>query len=342
MAFGQTPYGLTPDFSRFGQASSSQFGPASGFGSQPLSSVAPNVIGSYGMRGYDLRGAQDAMQARQAAMGFVPGQAPAIDPAANAEQWNQVFQNMAAGAGTTYNGQPLNGGDATKSAPAGFVPGMAGPAGAPGGGNANPFTLGGLASGATSMPGVTQGTPGMDGYDVSIPGGASIPGGQPNYPLDIGSYLNPMMGYALKNGIDSINNSAAAAGSLNSGNTLKELMQFGLGVGANNFNNAANIAAGQQAFAHNVDVNDRDFAFNAGNTDFNNNLRVAQTLAGMGLSGGQLQSQNAQALARILAANNIAAGQMQAGGTQGSGNAIINMILGLLNGANANIATGNG
>ena len=214
--------------------------------------------------------------------------------------------------------------------------------GTPPAGGSGPVNFGGGVG--TNNPGAGGSSDPVNTFVNNVTGGGangngmSIPGGQPNYPLDIGSYLNPMMRYALKNGIDTINNSAAASGSLNSGNTLKELMDFATGQASNNFNNAAQIAAGQQGFAYNVDNNDRNFDFMTNNADRNFNLQKDQFLASLGMTGLGQTNQNASVLAQILAHNILTGGQAAAGGTIGGNNAIINAIMQALGVGAGNLA----
>lgn len=189
----------------------------------------------------------------------------------------------------------------------------------------NPGAAGGGAGGGAGNPGA------VDSFGNPIGGNAptgmgSIPGTQPNYPLDIGSYLNPMMKYALQQGTDTINNSAASSGNLNSGNTEKELMQFGAGMGAQNFNNAAGIAAAQQQFGYGVDNNDRNFAYNAANNDRNFNMQSLLSEAGLGMGAAGQQGLNARLLATLISSNMGQIGQAQSGGTLGANNSLANAI----------------
>lgn len=216
----------------------------------------------------------------------------------------------------------------------GPVAGYPTPSGTPsfGGGNGG-TTIGQLAGGGGGVPAAPP--PAAPGGVTSMPtvDPLNIPGGQPNYPLNIGAYMNPMLGFMLKNGFDTISNGAAAAGNLNSGNTLKALMQYGMGVSGNAFDNAANIASGQQQFAYGVDNNDRNFAYNAANNDRNfaynaaNNdrnfdLQRLLSMAGLGMQGAGQQSNNDRLLATLISQNMINGGQIAGAGTVGSGNAI--------------------
>jgi hypothetical protein len=256
-------------------------------------------------------------------------------------------------AGATSNGSSTPGVQPGNVAPAGATPGGTTPGSMPmtpyGPGssifgslpNVTPAGYSGSAApGSYTLPGVQPGnvapagatTPGSAPTTLgNLAGGnLSIPGTQPNYPLDIGSYLNPMLGYMLQNGMNTINNSAAAAGSLRSGDTLKQLMQYGMGVSGNAFNNAANIAAGQQAFGYGVDNNDRNFFYNAmvNDRDFNFNKDMGE--AGLGLNATNQVNANSRALADIISRNLLLQGQAQAGGTIGGSNAITNAISQLL------------
>jgi hypothetical protein len=240
---------------------------------------------------------------------YTPGSTPLIDPNspwANNQggsmnpYWNQQAgaqqgrDNRNAPGGSTMPGMGVGGGDSIGDA--GF-------------GNGLGTSLGALAGGKMG----------------------SIPGSQPNYPLDVGAYANPMMGYMLKNGFDTINNGAAAGGSLQSGDTMKQLMQYGMGVSGDAWNKAAGIAQQQQGFGYGVDKNDRDFAYGAANNDRDFayraqtgdrdfNFQRAMGQAGLGLQGSALDSANARAQAQLLATLGITGAQAASAGAQGQGN----------------------
>lgn len=180
----------------------------------------------------------------------------------------------------------------------------------------------------------------------SLAGGMQMPGGQPNYPLDVGSYLNPMLGYGLQQGMQTINNSAAARGSLQSGDTLKELFGYGMGQGMDAFNKAAGIGQQQQGFAYGVDKNDRDFNYNSqvgdrdfayraatGDRDFNFQRAMGQ--AGLGLSSQQIAANQSSEMARLLATLGLGGAQAAGAGATNTGRTanagvqqLINLLLG--------------
>lgn len=177
--------------------------------------------------------------------------------------------------------------------------------------NAPPTTLGQIANGTATVP----------GGNMNIPAAPGNP-----YTLNIGNYLNPMMGYAMQQGDQSILNSQASAGLLNSGDTAKQLYGYGLGLGANNFNNAAGIAAGQQQFGAGLDQYDQQFAYNAQNADRNFALQSLLGEGQLGLGGATQQGWNDRYLAQLLSGNLGALGQAQGAGAIGGSNAINNAI----------------
>ena len=158
------------------------------------------------------------------------------------------------------------------------------------------------------------------------------------YSLNIWNYLNPMMSYAMQQGDQSILNNQASAGLLNSGDTAKQLYGYGLGMGAQNFNNAAQIAAGQQGFGAGLDQYDQQFAYNAQNNDRNFALQSLLGMGNLGLGGATQQGWNDRYLAQMLSGNLGALGQAQGAGAIGGSNAINNSISQMLQnylGANA-------
>jgi hypothetical protein len=290
--------------------------------------------------------------------GGIPEGQSQQDHMQNLMTWRNQVQ-MAAMRGDSARYQQLLG-----SAPSGAqVVDMGGPTGPQttlGGMQASgaPTTLGQLAGGnlggGNAPPSASGGNVGISANGntaMANTGVGSIPGTQPNYPLDIGSYLNPMIGYQLQQGMNTIDNSAAAAGNLNSGNTLKSLLNYGMGVGADSYNNAANIAAGQQNFGYGVDNNDRNFAYNAANNDRNFayqaqtgdrdfNFNRDATMANIGLNGANQQSTNDRLLSTLLSNNLTTLGQTQGTGTIGQNNSLQSIITRLLGQLGGNQAVG--
>jgi hypothetical protein len=225
-------------------------------------------------------------------------------------------------------------------------PGAPGSPGHPVGGAPVPPPTGNpIAPGSGAAPGLPHGDP-LPGGDVA--GGFGNLGGPDAYALDPNKYLNPLMDYALATGTKAINNSAAASGNLMSGNTLRELMAYGTGLGANNWNNAVGTATQQQgfhagldsadrAFGYNAAVGDRQFGYDAANNDrqFGYNAALGdrafntqrdEFLAQLGMSGAQGASGLDQTLASAIAQNLATQGGINANGTIGQNNAITGSI----------------
>jgi hypothetical protein len=264
-----------------------------------------------------------------AQLGIKPYSGTDGQTAQNYTSWLAAGQPNAAN--TMSNGQAMAPGawDATMAG----IAGQGGPAGiAAWQASQQPGSVGTTATGygnnggATGSP-ASGGTPSPVGVPASSTPSLSVPGTQPNFPLDIGSYLNPMLGYGLQQGYNTIANGNAAMGNLLSGDTLKQLMGYGLGQGLNAFNNAANIGAGQQNFGYNVANNDRNFAYNAANNDRNFNQSTLMDLANLGLAGAGGQAQMGSQYGAIMAQLMQGLGQAQGTGTMGSNNAIVNAIL---------------
>src|SRR5574340_318856 len=94
-------------------------------------------------------------------------------------------------------------------------------------GATQPQTLGQIANGGGMM--YAGGSPTFnENMGAGVPGGnMSIPAAPGNpYTLNIGNYLNPMMNYAMQQGAQSILNSQAARGLVDSGDTLKQLYGY--------------------------------------------------------------------------------------------------------------------
>lgn len=200
--------------------------------------------------------------------------------------------------------------------------------------SANPTAGGGpnvpTASGTTSLSNAatTQSTP--------VPT-ASNPSGLPaaapdysNYITNPSAYLDPSMAFTMKQGMDQLQNSAAAQGNLLSGQTLKGIENYAQGLAGTNWQNAFNNAQADANRLYGIDNNDRNFAYNAAVNDRNFNNANQQFLSSQGLQSTNAQSSLAQALSSLLSANTIAAGQTQAGGTLGGANNINSLISSLL------------
>jgi len=188
-------------------------------------------------------------------------------------------------------------------------------------------------TGTTSLsnlanPATTQSTPGP------TPGNPSgLPYAAPdysNYITNPSAYLDPSMAFTMKQGMDQLQNSAAAQGNLLSGQTLKGIENYAQGLAGTNWQNAFSNAQNDANRLYGIDNNDRNFAYGAAVNDRNFNNANQQFLSGQGLNATNNQSSLARALSSLLSANTIAAGQTQAGGTLGGANNINSLISSLL------------
>lgn len=179
-------------------------------------------------------------------------------------------------------------------------------------------TIGAPPPGTVAMP--------QSGAPSTGAGTAALPGvGNNSYsaPLtDPSAYLDPSMAFTMKQGMDALQNSAAASGNLLSGKTLKDITNYSQGLASTNWQNAMQNAMTDTNRRYGVDNNDRNFAYQSqvGDRDFNN--ANAQFLASLGMQGTNANSQLAQSLATLLSGNSVAAGQAQGAGTIGANNAL--------------------
>ena len=248
--------------------------------------------------------------------------------------WTTQTRQPGSGQSGAYTGSIPVGGGFTPGAPGGFMsqPGINTPptTGGVGGGQPAPTTgtTAGAPAGSTPIP--TTGT------TAPIPGQGSTSYSTPI--TDPSAYLDPSAAYTEKQGMDALQNSAAARGGLLSGQTLKDITNYSQGQASTNWQNAFNNAQTDVNRMYNVDNTDRNFQYNAQTGDRNFNQQASQYLSSLGLQSTQNNSQLAAALAAILSNNSIAAGQAQGTGTIGANNAIsssLSAIIGQLTGNNA-------
>ena len=135
----------------------------------------------------------------------------------------------------------------------------------------------------------------------------------------------------MSQGLNALQNSAAARGNLNSGQTLKDILAYSQGLAGQDFNNAFNRAANVRDFTYGVDTGDRAFAYNAMNNDRNFNYNTLRDLAGMGLSGAGQASNADTALSGLIASLMSNQGQIQGAGAVGGSNSINSIISAILN-----------
>lgn len=123
-------------------------------------------------------------------------------------------------------------------------------------------------------------------------------------PFTASTFTNsPGYGFAQQQGISAIQNSAAAGGGVQSGNTLRALQQFGTGLENQDYYNAANLYQGQQQQLYNMLSGERNSGQNA-----------LATIAGVtpGLSSqigaGITGAANATAAGQVAGSNGLTGG----------------------------------
>ena len=246
-------------------------------------------------------------------------------------QNSNTLGTLAKGGGvlTTLPSAPYTGPAATRTAPT-----DAG-AGGVSAGQYVPASGGVAPSGGGVAPtgNVTWGN-GNTGIVPPVAGGNVDPGsdaGGVGYGFNVNDYLDPSMAFQMSQGLNALQNSAAARGNLNSGQTLKDILAYSQGLAGQDFNNAFNRAANVRDFTYGVDTGDRAFAYNAMNNDRNFNYNTLRDLAGMGLSGAGQASNADTSLSGLIAALISNQGQIQGTGGIGGSNSINNTISAILN-----------
>ena len=150
--------------------------------------------------------------------------------------------------------------------------------------------------------------------------------GSPGYGVNVSDYLDPSMRFQMDEAQRVLENSAAARGSLNSGQTLRDLTSLATNMARTDYGNAFNRVANTRDFTYGVDSADRLFDYNANRADQAFDYNRLRDLAQMGLSGTNSSASGQNNLAGILAGLMGNAGQIQASGTIGGSNTINNTI----------------
>jgi hypothetical protein len=246
------------------------------------------------------------------------------DPTANnydPSKWAQSFQGGGYGSPSASAVSNVMGQYSNK--PLDFAPGM----------NQNMLGPGGTSLGqiAGGMGGAGQGITAQDranlasGQFIENPGASSGGwnpqtgyGTSPNssstafgVPPQIAQYLDPSMAFQQAQGLRALDSQATATGGLQSGQTLKDILNYSQGLASTGYNNAFNQAAQQQGFGAGL-----------AQQDWQNNLNLANTLSGMGQYGTTGSANANNLLATLLSQNTLAGGNAAAAGTIGGSNAI--------------------
>lgn len=195
---------------------------------------------------------------------------------------------------------------------------------------------------------------GQPDYGGGPPGVTPFPGAPQLQPFtgNVNLEQDPGYQFRLREGMRAIQQSASAAGTLQSGNTLKGLTRFGQDYASQEYGNAYNRAFGenqqqnniaQQGFGNAIQVNQGQYGRELENYLLNYNRRRGEVgdqynrlsnLAGLGqTSVGQLGNLG-QNYAAQVGQNIIGAGNAQAAGQIGAANAttgLVNNLSGIAN-----------
>lgn len=182
-------------------------------------------------------------------------------------------------------------------------PGRGGPAAGGVGGT------GGTNVGST-MPGTTLGSMAQTGN------------GSPGYGVNVSDFLDPSMAFRMNEEQRAMENSAAARGSLMSGDTLRALQDRSQALAGTEYGNAWNRAANVRDFTSGLDRYDQGFAYNAQNQDRQFDYNRLRDLAQFGLQASGQEAATQNQLAGILAQILQNGGQIAGTGQIGAGNAV--------------------
>jgi hypothetical protein len=203
------------------------------------------------------------------------------------------------------------------------------------------------AGGAGGAGGANGGLQFANGTNLA-PGQPIVPPGQggANYALDPSKYLDPSMAFTMAEGLRGLGSTASAGGQTFAGNTLRDILKYSQGVAGQNWNNAAQLAAQQQGFGRNIDVNnrdftqaqnvnDRDFAYKAQTEDQLNAWNQNYQQQALGIQAAQGQNQLASIIAQLQNSNIMKGGETQGAGTLGqnaAGTDAISQIIAMMTG----------
>lgn len=170
-------------------------------------------------------------------------------------------------------------------------------------------------SGLTTLP--AQAGPNFNPADPigSLMGGGNAPsvpaGGSPGYGVNVGQFLDPSMQFRMDQGMRALQNSAAGRGSLNSGDTLRAITDYGQGLASTEYGNAFNRATNARDFSYGVDRADQAFDYAVQNADRSYDYNRMRDLAQFGLQAAGQQASGANSMSGILASLLSNAGAIQ-------------------------------
>ena len=171
-----------------------------------------------------------------------------------------------------------------------------------------------------------------------------------------GGYQDPSYQFRLDEGMRNLLANKAAVGGLGSGQTLRDIMNYGQGAASQEYQNAYNRFNTDRSFNYGVsqdDINramaqanaDRAFQYQVSTGDRSYDLQRLGLEGQLGLQGAQGGSDMARVLATLLSGNLNTLGQIQGTGTMGGNNAwtgaLSQIIAALAGNAQANQAQDN-
>lgn len=184
--------------------------------------------------------------------------------------------------------------------------------------------------GRTQAGGVSVGGPGAGGNGTTTLGSAAR-GDSPGYGVDVNRFLDPSRDFRLRESLDAMEQSAAARGSLASGETMRALSDRASDYASQEYGAAWNRAANVRDFTSGLDRYDQEFDYRAQTGDRAFDYQRLSDLARMGLSGANSANSGATAIAGMIAALLGNRGSIAAAGTQGSNGNITSGIQQLVN-----------
>jgi hypothetical protein len=186
--------------------------------------------------------------------------------------------------------------------------------------------------GSGTLGGMATGNMGLNTPPVQAGAGTSITDpNMPEYPLNVGAYLNPGASYAMDQANKALQGTYAGAGNLLSGPAMKGITDYNQNMALNNYWNPA-VATAQQQQGTGIGLGEYNQNFGYQQQLANQTIPFQQQmqLAGLGLQGTQGAQQVQNLLATLLSQNALGAGQAAGTGTIGGANTITQMIQNML------------
>lgn len=171
----------------------------------------------------------------------------------------------------------------------------------------------------------------LDTYQEYVPYKDYVPFSEAEFQAD------PGYQFRLDQGNQALQNSAAAAGNLNSGRALKDAMSFNSGLASQEYQNAYGRYNNDYLTGFNSHIQNYNTGFNAFNTNQTNQYNKLAALAGMGQASASSLAGVSQNYAGQISNNLAQSANAQAAGAVGQSNAI-NQGLGSLANAGLNYA----